>query len=776
LSVCTYICQRESSKNGITTTIIFYIQVTKVSSLQDEPENSHDTFTRQISGALAQFGDGASIEKISLSSDFSAVHLTELPTSSTPASVSGMMAQMGFAVPANCIRIRVSRDTSTSTSTSADIRLEDASFAKSFCDTLSQRRASLPAHMQAIKAEPVVTQRGSAVDCRKVHCSWHKPTQVVWLNFGNEDIARKVGERFGAGVYRILGQRVASKDVKGSSTGGRVRGRGGGFRNPQAWTVMLTDVAARATERDITKDIPAAIRPRNVKRSTAADTKVGVAEASVMVKSMLEQIGPLEWWEDAVETTAGKRKKTKARFKTEDDAREAVAALNGKELPFNVADKLTVQLVYSTKFKVSTRIADAVQSEIELQNQAVWKAQHLVYIAYAPAQTQGYKVLKIEGEVSKEVGQAKNTLEKILEGEIVMHEEKILWAPCFGTKYHSMIQTIETTLGVVVARNKRLRRLHLYGPREKRDRARMQLIDLAKEDASAERAIHLDPKQFSWACRGGFRAICHALGDGIATFDVISAPKRIVITGSDEDFKLALSMVTDTEDAINLTFLRLQHGGNDCTICWTDAEHPVRTRCNHIYCADCFEGLCFSAVTTGKNGIQCAGDSGKCTTVFPLDELQEHLSSKAFEDLLKACFASYIQQHPTDFRYCPTPDCGQIYRVATTQTATAFTCTACLESVCASCHASHARMTCAEYKDHASGGYEAYERAKKELGIKDCPKCSTAIEKTDGCNHMTCGGCGIHICWRCMKTFADSGPCYAHMNEVHGGIMDVEYY
>jgi hypothetical protein len=79
-------------------------------------------------------------------------------------------------------------------------------------------------------------------------------------------------------------------------------------------------------------------------------------------------------------------------------------------------------------------------------------------------------------------------------------------------------------------------------------------------------------------------------------------------------------------------------------------------------------------------------------------------------------------------------------------------------------------MTCTEHKYQASGGDEAFQRIKRELGIKDCPKCKTAIEKTEGCNHMTCGGCGAHICWVCLAAFRTSDECYVHLEGQHGGI------
>jgi hypothetical protein len=264
--------------------------------------------------------------------------------------------------------------------------------------------------------------------------------------------------------------------------------------------------------------------------------------------------------------------------------------------------------------------------------------------------------------------------------------------------------------------------------------------------------------------------------------DIASNPRRILVAGSEADFNVAQEILHGRE---GVSRAKPETGSiSDCAICWTEAENPVHTPCKHVYCAGCFEDLCFAGVNSDPC-IRCQGDAGKCGEVVLLTELQAHLSSAALEDILETAFTTHITRHLNDLQYCPTPDCGQMYRaanppghndgVAGTGECPLFICPACLVAVCTACNVSHDGLTCDEHRDRASGGYKALRAAKEKLGIKDCPKCGIMIEKTFGCNHMTCSACGTHICWMCMKTFPEGGPVYDHMNREHGGI-GVQYF
>ena len=56
------------------------------------------------------------------------------------------------------------------------------------------------------------------------------------------------------------------------------------------------------------------------------------------------------------------------------------------------------------------------------------------------------------------------------------------------------------------------------------------------------------------------------------------------------------------------------------------------------------------------------------------------------------------------------------------------------------------------------------------LRVLHCPKCDVAVEKTSGCNHITCI-CGTHWCFTCGDAF-ELDTIYTHMTEVHGGYYD----
>merc|ERR1719427_2221004 len=48
---------------------------------------------------------------------------------------------------------------------------------------------------------------------------------------------------------------------------------------------------------------------------------------------------------------------------------------------------------------------------------------------------------------------------------------------------------------------------------------------------------------------------------------------------------------------------------------------------------------------------------------------------------------------------------------------------------------------------------EKYREWEATRDVQKCPKCKMRIEKTEGCNHMTCSSCRYEFCWICRGKY-----------------------
>ncbi|EGX91916.1 ariadne RING finger, putative [Cordyceps militaris CM01] len=732
-------------------------------------EANKDNFTRTLGGAFVQFESGARVGKIRLPSDFSAARIHGLPRNTSPDAVRDMLAALEL--HANVDNIRILR---LENGCAAVVQSDEASFSKRLCALIG---ASYTWRDATLSATPVAAPMpsgysGCRVDCKKIHLSWHKPSRTVWLNFGNGDIAQRVSRKFSKGTYLVLDQKVAASDAVRAETASRFHST-----NPVAWTVALNDVPAVATREAILQAIrEERDKPRHVEIGPPTYV-TDLEQAATVVRSLLTGIGPLEYWETTLETTS-RRVKAAARFLDESDAREAANKLANTALPFNRKARLTVKSVYSAKFKVGCAVYDAVHARIAAQENA-WQEGNVWFKAYKSADVlKRFRVLKIEAELADKVARTKAELEEILAGVVVKDGDGVLWDTSLKAngQLYQAIKKVEKELKVIVIRDKIKSELRLYGDEGRCARAQVRLAEVLRAELqrTSARTIELGLEQFGWACRGGFKAIVSRLGADKVSFDIVSMPKKMIISGSLEDYDVAVAAITDgAEQVLDLdTQPQCSDAGEACSVCWTDADTPVRIRCGHIYCLECFQHSCDAGAVGETLGIFCHGNQGTCHSPVAIDDLRDNLSSAILERLLERSFAVYVKHHPDELRYCPTPDCGYIYKV--TSKAQSQHCPKCLQTTCSACHEPHVGMSCADHREIASGNHAAFLKLKEALNIKGCPRCKTLLEKTQGCNHMTCSVCQAHICWVCMMVFREAGAVYAHMSKLHGSHVDIQ--
>ena len=208
----------------------------------------------------------------------------------------------------------------------------------------------------------------------------------------------------------------------------------------------------------------------------------------------------------------------------------------------------------------------------------------------------------------------------------------------------------------------------------------------------------------------------------------------------------------------------------DCSICFTSLDIPAYTLilCGHRFCYCCVSQQLSSAIRDKTYPIVCPAED--CGQPFTVKDFCFLTNKDQRKELLQAAVEEYVQRHTKDFRFCPTPNCTVVYKV--TQSENVHQCLECLQATCTACHEEgHPGLTCEEFKNPDQTIYNWMATTTAGRNSKKCPSCSAIIEKTGGCQHLTCLLCKQHICWICMQVFSTSPQCYSHLISAHNSYV-----
>ncbi|KZO93620.1 hypothetical protein CALVIDRAFT_245668 [Calocera viscosa TUFC12733] len=202
-----------------------------------------------------------------------------------------------------------------------------------------------------------------------------------------------------------------------------------------------------------------------------------------------------------------------------------------------------------------------------------------------------------------------------------------------------------------------------------------------------------------------------------------------------------------------------------CTVCdrWVDMPRRQATvRCVHDerVCEECLRT--YLAYQTDKLAIRCPIPS--CPESLELADVQRWADREVFDHYDQFLLRRHLAEEPS-FSWCKNPACksGQLH-APEAATCTLVTCHACAANWCSAHDIPwHEGMTCAQYDQSRRGWLrgEQWKERKVRLWVKrktkKCPGCGTHIERSEGCDHITCyppGGCGYHFCWRCGADYS----------------------
>ena len=117
------------------------------------------------------------------------------------------------------------------------------------------------------------------------------------------------------------------------------------------------------------------------------------------------------------------------------------------------------------------------------------------------------------------------------------------------------------------------------------------------------------------------------------------------------------------------------------------------------------------------------------------------------------------ENNSEEVTFCPTAGCN--YMCFYDKNEYHLNCPLCKKSYCLKCRTEwHLNKTCQEYQSEKSVKENdiKFEEYVKGNNFKQCPNCKRWVEKTYGCNHITCR-CGTHFCYRCGKLMDGNHIC-----------------
>lgn len=186
-----------------------------------------------------------------------------------------------------------------------------------------------------------------------------------------------------------------------------------------------------------------------------------------------------------------------------------------------------------------------------------------------------------------------------------------------------------------------------------------------------------------------------------------------------------------------------------CSICFSSSTDMVGLQCDHIYCSICWnQYLCTKIMEEGLGQtITCAAPH---CDIFVDDETVMKLVNdpkvkEKYQYLITNSFVSFNRYT----KWCPAPGC--MYAIYGGESNMRVKCK-CEFEFCFCCGENwHEPISCVLLKKFIKRNAEDVKTVLWiETNTKECPKCKASIEKTGGCNHMTCKHCAHEFCWLCL--------------------------
>lgn len=459
------------------------------------------------------------------------------------------------------------------------------------------------------------------------------------------------------------------------------------------------------------------------------------------------------------------------------EAAKALDHLQGKVLSIcQPWQKIECQQIFRSSLSCPSRVYHTIKNDLDSLLQSF---NHLRGVSYEFGRNDNgsYRV-KLCANATKIIADLRKPLESLMKGKTITNAcltpnilELLLSHEGVG-----IMKSVEQETGTRIHYDRHRMSLKIFGSNKHVVVAEERLVQLLL-------SLH-EKKQLEIPLRGTgfppglmkevathFGPDLHGLKDEIpeADFFLNTRQHRIRVHGKKEAKQKAEKLIMELAQSLDTEGPAAALPESTCSICLCELEEPQRLEgCGHEFCRACLLEQCDSAMKSYDGfPLVCAQEG--CKSPLLLADLRSLLGPDKLEELFRASLGAFVASSSGAYRYCPSPDCPSIYKVADPSAPVGlFVCGACSAETCTKCHLEyHPLISCElykEFKDHPDSSLLEWKKGKEH--VKNCPSCGYTIEKVDGCNHIECK-CGKHICWVCLVSCDSSNDCYAHLRAVH---------
>lgn len=690
-----------------------------------------DAVSVEVAGCIeVKFGSGFEVKDLTTAFDSGVISISNIPVEIPSFEIQRALAPFGCAkfTAREVIDVLTSRQTVTA----AFPTMEQALQTIAALHGAHLWENTITVKLLTIRSEQAAHNLSEA----QVRLTWDQPGRVGYAGYETKEQAQAV-------VARVQGTVLRSAIVEAEMYEGLPTI---GLANVRFW------LPPTATEKDMQRfgQCEGIMMDR--------PNYLSLGDTAVKLRTTLEEFGQLERFQVLPPPYKNHKIRAWATYTTAESAKSATRSLDRIKRRWLGLAPLTAEYVPSLEYSISPEQFRMARTDIDHLVQACRDSGGLsnVNIFFTPT-----PVIKLSAQDMKTLGSLKRAFESALHGQTVKVDGEIAWDDHFTSRSgREAVQAFERLYPGVSIRVDALRRkIIVHGPPMCRRNAAADIAaTVLRQREYQTTAIPLPGNPVAFLVSAELDNLVNELGRNNV---VLNLQKRV----------LAVCGGPQAVEAAQLAILRATHQYPaqrhfevaECPACCNDVSAPVALECGHTWCKRCLVKYLASATSDPIFPLVCFGNDGACDHPIPVSLARELLSADQFEALARASFLAYIHARPDQFHHCPTPDCEQVYR--TVPPNTVLQCPSCFNRICGKCNKeSHDGEPCNDAQE------ELFQEWTAAHDVKNCPGCKVPIERSAGCNHMTCVRCQTHICWVCLQTFPRGEGIYDHMRAEHGGI------